>query len=198
MSIESKKRGILIILNEAQMGVRCTSQMFAFPHEEGFVSDVLCLSKTLGCGLPLSSISTTAEIEHGANAAGFMWLTTHTNDPFPAANGDRVLEIVERYGICERAAEHSEQLFQGLLRLQKKYWCIGDVRGRGLLQVVESISDVETKASGSALGQAVSERALSKGLSCNIITYPGMGDVFRLATPSHGDRYRNRRGTRNS
>ncbi|KAL3490187.1 pyridoxal phosphate-dependent transferase [Aspergillus germanicus] len=151
--------------------------------KRGFVPDILCLSKTLGCGLPLSSISTTAAIEHGANAAGFMWLTTHSNDPMPAAIGDKVLEIVERDGFCERAAERGEQLSQGLLRLQKEYWGIGDVRGRGLLQGIEIISDVETKASGSALGQAVSERALSKGLSCNIITYPRMGDVFRLAPP---------------
>ncbi|KAL2798033.1 pyridoxal phosphate-dependent transferase [Aspergillus keveii] len=182
MSIECKKRGILMILDEAQTGVGRTGQMFAFQHEEGFVPDILCLSKTLGCGLPLSSISTTTDIEHGANAAGFMWLTTHSNDPLPAAIGDKVLEM-ERDGICERAAERGEQLSQGLLRLQKKYWCIGDVRGCGLLQGIEIISDVETKASGSALGQVVSERALSKGLSCNIITYPGMGDVFRLAPP---------------
>ncbi|KAJ0421325.1 pyridoxal phosphate-dependent transferase [Aspergillus carlsbadensis] len=177
------KRNILMILDEAQTGVERTGHMFAFQHEEGFVPDILCLSKTLGCGLPLSSISTTAEIEHGANAAGFMWLTTHFHDPLPAAIGDEVLEIVERKMICQRAAERGEQLFQGLLPVQKKCWCVGDVRGRGLLQGIKRILDVKIKASGSALGQAVSERALGKGLLCNIITYPGMGDVFRLAPP---------------
>jgi 4-aminobutyrate aminotransferase-like enzyme len=116
-----------MILDEAQTGVGRTGQMFAFQHEEGFVPDILCLSKTLGCGLPLSSISMTAEIEYGANAAELMWLTTHSNDPLPVAIGDKVLEIVERDGICERAAERGEQLSQGLLRLKKKYWCIGDV-----------------------------------------------------------------------
>ncbi|KAL3449065.1 aminotransferase class-III [Aspergillus insuetus] len=172
MGIECKKRGILMISTKPKQG-----------WDEGFVPDILCLSKTLGCGLPLSSISTTAEIENGANAAGFMWLTTHSNDPLPAAIGDKVLEIVERDRICERAAERGEQLSLGLLCLQKKHWCVGDVRGRGLLQGIEISSDVETKESGSTLGQAVSERALSKGLSCNIITYPGMGDVFCLAPP---------------
>lgn len=136
--------------------------MFAFENDEGFVPDILCLSKTLGCGLPLSSVSTTAEIEQRANEAGFLWLSTHFNDPLPAAVGDKVLEIVERDGICQRAAERGDQLFGGLLALQKKYWCIGDVRGRGLLQGVEIISDPKAKASGSALGQAVSERALAR------------------------------------
>ncbi|KAK1146836.1 hypothetical protein N8T08_002597 [Aspergillus melleus] len=183
MSLECKKRGMLMILDEAQTGVGRTGRMFAFENDEGFVPDILCLSKTLGCGLPLSSVSTTAEIEQRANEAGFLWLSTHFNDPLPAAVGDKVLEIVERDGICQRAAERGDQLFQGLLALQKRYWCIGDVRGRGLLLGVEIISGPKTKASGSVLGQAISERALARGLSCNIITYPGMGDVFRLAPP---------------
>ncbi|EEP81811.1 2,2-dialkylglycine decarboxylase [Uncinocarpus reesii 1704] len=183
MSHECKKRGMLVIMDEAQTGVGRTGQMFAFQHEDGFVPDILCLSKTLGCGLPLSSISTSADIEKGANDAGFLWLTTHYNDPLPAAVGNKVLDIVERDHICQRAAERGEQLFQGLLALQRKYWCIGDVRGRGLLQGIEIISDPATKASGAALGQTVSDRALELGLSCNIITYPGMGDVLRLAPP---------------
>ncbi|PGH01109.1 hypothetical protein GX51_05424 [Blastomyces parvus] len=183
MSIECKKRGMLLIIDEAQTGVGRTGKMFAFQHHEGVVPDILCLSKTLGCGLPLSSVSTTVEIERGCNEAGFMWLTTHYNDPLPAAVGDKVLEIVERDNLCQRASTRGEQLFNGLLALQKKYWCIGDVRGRGLLLGVEIISDPETKAPASALGQTVSDRALARGLSCNIITFPGMADVFRVAPP---------------
>ncbi|OJD28514.1 hypothetical protein ACJ73_00078 [Blastomyces percursus] len=183
MSIECKKRGMLLILDEAQTGVGRTGKMFAFQHHDVVVPDILCLSKTLGCGLPLSSVSTTAEIERGCNEAGFMWLTTHYNDPLAAAVGDKVLEIVERDNICQRASARGEQLFNGLLALQKKYWCIGDVRGRGLLLGIEIISDPETKAPAPVLGQVVSDRALARGLSCNIITFPGMGDVFRLAPP---------------
>ncbi|KAL2367402.1 hypothetical protein RJ035_007183 [Blastomyces gilchristii] len=183
MSIECKKRGMLLIMDEAQTGVGRTGQIFAFQHHDGVVPDILCLSKTLGCGLPLSSVSTTAEIERGCNEAGFMWLTTHYNDPLAAAVGNKVLEIVERDNICQRASARGEQLFNGLLALQKKYWCIGDVRGRGLLLGIEIISDPETKAPAPALGQIVSDRALARGLSCNIIAFPGMGDVFRLAPP---------------
>lgn len=58
---------------------------------------------------------------------------THSDDPLPAAVGSKVLEIVERDDICQLAAELGEQLRAGLLQLQKKYWYIGDVRGRGLL-----------------------------------------------------------------
>ncbi|KAH7024788.1 aminotransferase class-III [Microdochium trichocladiopsis] len=182
MAEECRKRGMLIIMDEAQTGVGRTGQMFAF-QDDGVVPDILCLSKTLGCGLPLASVSTTAEIEAGCANAGFLWLTTHLNDPLTAAVGCKVLEIVVRDDLAQQAAERGEQLHQGLLKLQKKHWCIGDVRGRGLFQAIEIISDAQSKAPGAELGQAVSDRALELGLSCNIVNLPGMGGVFRLAPP---------------
>ncbi|KAL3425125.1 2,2-dialkylglycine decarboxylase (aminotransferase class-III) [Phlyctema vagabunda] len=182
MSAECKKRGMLLIMDEAQTGVGRTGQMFAF-ERDGIVPDILALSKTLGCGLPLASVSTTAEIERGCKEAGFLWLTTHLNDPLTAAVGNKVLEIVERDNFCQRATERGQQLRQGLLKLQQKYWCIGDVRGRGLLQGIEIISDADTQAPGPDLGQVVSDKAMACGLSCNVVNLPGMGGVFRLAPP---------------
>ena len=179
---ECKKRNMLIIMDEAQTGVGRTGHMFAFQNE-GFVPDILALSKTLGCGLPLASVSTTTEIAEGCRKAGFLWLTTHLNDPLTAAVGNKVLEIVERDNMCQRAHERGQQLCEGLLKLKEKYWCVGDVRGRGLLQGIEIISNPETKAEGSELGQAVSDQAMELGLSCNIVNLKGMGGVFRLAPP---------------
>lgn len=182
MAAECKKRNMLLIMDEAQTGVGRTGKMFAFEHED-IVPDILCLSKTLGCGLPLASVTTTVEIERGCREAGFLWLTTHINDPLTAAVGNKVLEIVERDHIPERAAKLGAQLSEGLNKLKEKYWCIGDVRGRGLFQGVEIISDVKTKASGANIGHAVSNRAMAMGLSCNIVNHPETGGVFRLAPP---------------
>ncbi|KAJ0162448.1 putative 2,2-dialkylglycine decarboxylase [Colletotrichum tanaceti] len=182
MGDECKRRGMLLILDEAQTGVGRTGTMFAFEHD-GVVPDILTLSKTLGCGLPLASVSTTAEVARGCSEAGFLWLTTHLNDPLTAAVGSKVLEIVVRDDVAGRAAARGGQLRAGLLRLRDKYWCVGDVRGRGLLQGIEIISDAETRAPGPDLGQAVSDRALELGLSCNVVNLPGMGGVFRLAPP---------------
>jgi 4-aminobutyrate aminotransferase-like enzyme len=182
MEQECRKRGMLIIMDEAQTGVGRTGKMFGFQHDD-IIPDILALSKTLGCGLPLASVSTTADIERGCIEAKFLWLTTHLNDPLTAAVGNKVLEIVERDNMSHKAAERGEQLRTGLLKLQEKYWCIGDVRGRGLLQGIEIISDAKTKAPGADLGQAVSERAMARGLSCNVVNLPGMGGVFRLAPP---------------
>ncbi|KAJ4399932.1 hypothetical protein N0V91_009100 [Didymella pomorum] len=179
---ECKKRNMLVIMDEAQTGIGRAGQMFAF-ERDGIVRDILCLSKTLGCGLPFASVSTTAEVEKGCREAKFLWLPTHLKDLLTVAVGNKVLEIVERDNVCQHAQERGAQMRAGLDKLKEKYWCIGDVRGRGLFQGAEIISDTETKAPGLEIGHAVADRAMSRGLSCNVVNFPGMGGIFRVAHP---------------
>ena len=82
------------------LGMDDIGKMFAFEHHY-MIPDILALLKTLGASLPLTSVSTTPEIERGCTEAGFLWLTTHLHDPLTAAVGNKVLEIVERDNICQ-------------------------------------------------------------------------------------------------
>ncbi|WOO85874.1 putative aminotransferasec [Vanrija pseudolonga] len=178
-----RKRNMLLIMDEAQTGMARTGDMFGFQHE-GVVPDILTLSKTLGCGLPLGATITSNEIEAVVRQRGFFYLTTHLNDPLVCAVGAKVCEIVVREDMPRQAREKGELLRAGLLRLQEKYpLYIGDVRGRGLLQGIEIISDPKTKSPGSKLGAAVAERCMDLGLSCNIVSLPALSGVFRLAPP---------------
>src|SRR3984885_13208478 len=56
-----RARGMKLILDEAQTGIGRTGLMFAF-ERDGVVPDILTLSKTLGAGLPLAMVVTSAEI----------------------------------------------------------------------------------------------------------------------------------------
>src|SRR4029077_14453515 len=91
----------------------------------------------LGAGLPLAAVMTTDEISQTADDRGFLFYTTHVNDPLPAAVGLKVIEVVRRDGLAGRAAELGDRLKQDLRALQQRYGCIGDVRGRGLLLGIE-------------------------------------------------------------
>ncbi|HEY4801684.1 MAG TPA: aspartate aminotransferase family protein, partial [Paraburkholderia sp.] len=125
-------RGMLLILDEAQTGVGRTGTMFAC-QRDGVTPDMLTLSKTLGAGLPLAAVVTSARIEEAAHERGFLFYTTHVSDPLPAAVGLRVLDVVERDGLVARANIMGERLRRGLLDLMERFECIGDIRGRGLL-----------------------------------------------------------------
>ncbi|WP_394828070.1 aspartate aminotransferase family protein [Pendulispora albinea] len=176
------ERGMLLIVDEAQTGVGRTGLLFAC-ERDGVAPDMLTLSKTLGAGLPLAAMVTTAAIEDEAHARGFLFYTTHVSDPLPAAVGLKVLEVVERDGLVERARTAGDRLAQGLRRLQSRHACIGDVRGRGLLLGVEIVANRETREPALELGEAITRACMELGLSMNIVKLPSMGSVFRIAPP---------------
>jgi 2,2-dialkylglycine decarboxylase (pyruvate) len=177
------ERGMLLILDEAQTGLGRTGTMFAF-ERDGVTPDILVLSKTLGAGLPLSAVMTSENIGDTCAARGFLFYTTHVNDPLPAAVGLKVLEIVERDGLAARAEVLGARLKQGLAKIQSRHGCIGDVRGRGLLLGMEFIDEPAGKKRPAAmLSDAVTDRALSLGLSANIVRAGSSGGVMRIAPP---------------
>ena len=113
------ERGMLLILDKAQTGMGRTGTMFAFERDE-VVPDILVLSKTRGAGLPLAAVMTTDKISQTSDDRGFLFYTTHVNDPLPAALGLKVIEVVQRDGLAGRAAELGDRLRQGLRSLQQK------------------------------------------------------------------------------
>ena len=176
------ERGMLLILDEAQTGVGRTGLMFAF-ERDGAVPDILTLSKTLGAGLPLAAVLTSADIEETCHARGFLFYTTHVSDPLPSAVGLKVLEVVGRDRLVERARVAGQRLESGLRSMQREFDCIGDVRGRGLLLGIEIVKSQTSKEAAPDLGAAITRECMTLGLSMNIVQLPGMGGVFRIAPP---------------
>jgi 2,2-dialkylglycine decarboxylase (pyruvate) len=177
-----RARGMLLVLDEAQTGVGRTGTMLAC-ERDGVVPDILTLSKTLGAGLPLAAVVTSDEIEAAAHERGFLFYTTHVSDPLPAAVGLKVVELVVRDRLADRAATAGARLQGGLRELQERFDCIGDVRGRGLLVGMEIVADRESRKPAPELGAAITRRCFELGLAMNITGLPGMGGVFRMAPP---------------
>ncbi|PJR13308.1 aspartate aminotransferase family protein [Sinorhizobium meliloti] len=175
-------RGMLLILDEAQTGIGRTGSMFAF-QRDGVTPDILTLSKTIGAGLPLSAVMTTAEIEDAAHEKGFLFYTTHVSDPLPAAVGLAVLDVVAEEGLVDRARLTGAKLFDGLSQLKQRFECVGDVRGRGLMLGVEIVKPGPSRSADHELGGRIAAEAFRRGLSMNIVKLPGMGGVFRIAPP---------------
>ncbi|KAI1370183.1 pyridoxal phosphate-dependent transferase [Hypoxylon crocopeplum] len=177
-----ERRGMLLIVDEAQTGVGRCGNMMAIMHEE-VVPDILTLSKTLGNGLPLSAVVTSAEIEKDCVERDYCFYTTHVNDPLPAAVGNKVLEIVVRDNLVQNSRAMGILLHEGLRRLQGRYGCIGDVRGRGLMAGVEIVADRKTKAPALELARSIAERAYDLGVWANLSSHDSFGGVFRIAPP---------------
>ncbi|SNT64425.1 2,2-dialkylglycine decarboxylase (pyruvate) [Asanoa hainanensis] len=174
LQAKCRERGMLLILDEAQTGLCRTGTWYAF-QRDGVVPDILTVSKTLGAGLPLAAVITSAEIEETAHERGYLFFTTHVSDPLVAAVGNTVLDVLERDKLDLRAAESGAFLKDGLRELASRHETITDIRGRGLLVGLELTSD--------AVGAAVTQKSLELGLHLNVVQLPGMGGVFRIAPP---------------
>jgi 2,2-dialkylglycine decarboxylase (pyruvate) len=175
-------RGMLLIVDEAQTGLGRTGTMYAF-ERDGVAPDILTLSKTLGAGLPVAAVMTGDDIERVCAERGFLFYTTHASDPLAAAVALTVLDVIQRDGLVERAAKLGDRLRDRLVDLQGRHDVVGDVRGRGLLQGIELVTDKATRTPADALGAAITSACLERGLHMNIVQLPGMGGIFRIAPP---------------
>lgn len=124
---------------------------------------------------------TSAEIEQEAHDRGFLFFTTHVNDPLPAAVGNTVLDVLIRDRLDLRARELA-LLRGGLDELAGRHPVIGDVRGRGLLVGLELIDEPGGR-DADKLGADATRRCAELGLHMNIVQLPGMGGTFRTAPP---------------
>jgi len=180
----ARERGMLLVLDECQTGLGRLGAMYGFELFR-IVPDLLVLSKTLGGGVPISALATSAEIEESCHARGFVHVTSHVSDPMPAAAARAVIDLVEEEGLAARARSGGDHLLAGLGELQERHEQIGDVRGLGLLCAIELVEDRDTRQPADALGLALTDECQRCGLSINLVRggTGGQASCLRMAPP---------------
>jgi len=182
LQAETRKRGMLLIFDEAQTAFGRLGHWFAASHLH-VTPDLLTVSKTLGGGIPLAGVITSDAIEETSHARGFAFYTSHVSDPLPATVGLAVLETIVEEDLLQRSRELGDYLAASLRTLQQRHEEIGDVRGMGLLRGIELVKDRETREPYHELGALTTQRCLELGLSMNIRRRPERGSVWRIAPP---------------
>jgi 2,2-dialkylglycine decarboxylase (pyruvate) len=178
------ERGMLLVLDECQTGLGRLGRMYGF-DAFGVVPDLLVLSKTLGGGVPISAVVTSAAIEERCHVRGFTHVTSHVSDPMPAAAALAVMDVVEEEQLAERARTRGAYLLGRLSELQERHEQIGDVRGLGLLCGLELVENRDTRRPADALGLALTDECQRRGLSINLVrgTAVGEANCVRIAPP---------------
>src|SRR5919201_2823704 len=161
-------RGMSLVLDECQTGLGRLGAMYGF-EIYGVVPGFLVLSKTLGGGIPIGAVVTTAAIEESCHERGFVHVTSHVSDPLPAAAARAVLEVVRDEDLPGRARRSGERLLGHLRELQRRHEAVGDVRGVGLMWGLELVEDRDSRRPAERLGLALSEECERRGLSINLV-----------------------------
>ncbi|MFC2043588.1 aspartate aminotransferase family protein [Chloroflexota bacterium] len=148
------RKGILLILDEIQTGVGRLGTLFAY-EQYGIEPDIMTLAKGLGSGVPIGAIlakektSVFTPGEHGSTFGG---------NPLVCSAGYATLKFIIDNDIAGNAKRVGEYFIKGLSRLKEKFQFITDVRGRGLLLVMEFSSEI---------AQSVLMACLERGLLVN-------------------------------
>jgi taurine-pyruvate aminotransferase len=184
------RTGILLIYDEVVNGFGRTGRMFGHQHW-GVQPDIISFAKGLTSGyMPLSATVVKQHIfeaflgEPGSDSH-FRHISTYGGSPVCTAVGLRNIEILEREGLSERAAEMGEYLMGRLQRLLD-HPNVGDVRGKGLLLGVELVKDKVSKIPlDDARVTAVIKHCMDNQviIGRNTNTVPGHTNVLILCPP---------------
>ena len=172
-------RGMLLILDEAQTGLAKLGAMWA-SEQEGVVPDIFTISKHFGGGIAISAAITTDEIEQQACDTGLVVAHSHSNDPLTCNAAIASLDIILEENLVDTAARIGAYWQAHLRRLQERHELIGDVRGRGLLQGIEFVTDRETREPAYEQGRQIARACLENGL---IFSVRRQGSVLRFVPP---------------
>ncbi len=168
-----KKHNILLIADEVITGFGRTGQMFA-QETYGFQADITTFAKGITSGyVPLGGVGLSRPIYETIAAPDRMFMHgfTYSGHPVACAVALANIEIIEREQLWLNAAERGAQLLRGLGQLEA-HPHVGNVRGKGLMALVEVVEDKASKKTFEPrweIGQRLMETSRRKGVivRCN-------------------------------
>lgn len=153
------EHGILLVVDEVQSGMGRTGKMFASDHHD-LKPDIVCIAKGIGSGLPIGATVARASLmdwKPGAHASTF------GGNPVCIAAALKTIELLED-SLVKNSAEVGGYLKSELEKLMKKYDCIGDVRGLGMMLGVEFVTDKASNVPAPELRDRVEVACFERGL----------------------------------
>ena len=139
---------VLMVVDEVITGTGRTGKMWGIEHW-GVIPDIISTAKGISSGyLPLGAVIVHERIYQtllDSSKGAVVWHGyTNTGNPACCAAGLKVLEIIEREGLIENAAKMGKRLHEGLRKFRSSP-IVGDIRGIGLMAVVELVRNTETR-----------------------------------------------------
>jgi acetylornithine/N-succinyldiaminopimelate aminotransferase len=155
------RAGILLILDEVQVGMGRTGRMFGYQHT-GIKPDIITLAKALGGGVPIGAMVARSEI------ASVMTPGTHGStfggNPIACASALAVIDALEQDGVIENAAQIGGYLIDRLREIGRSTGNVREVRGKGMI-----IGAALTHPAKSVVEECLKEHLLVNGTGESVL-----------------------------
>lgn len=167
--------GGVLISDEVQAGFgRTGTHWFGCSHW-GVEPDLMVMAKGIANGFPVAATMATDEV---ADAWSALSVSTYGGNPVSMAATSATLEVMEREDVPARSTVRGAQLRSGLEALAHRHPWIGEVRGMGLMQALEVVTDQASRTPDAQRTRALMEAAREEGL---LIGAGGLhGNVIRM------------------
>ncbi len=160
------ERGLLLILDEVQVGMGRTGRLFAY-EEAGITPDILTLAKALGNGFPVGAMLATEKVSQAFGPGSHA--STFGGNPLAMAAACASLETMLQDGVLENCSQMGAYFLEKLQELKVRHPVVESVRGRGLIVAMEL----------TVPGEEIVLRCLEKGLLINCTN----GNILRFVPP---------------
>ncbi|WP_194206087.1 aspartate aminotransferase family protein [Superficieibacter sp. 1612_C1] len=155
--------GILLILDEVMAGFGRTGSWFAF-EQDGIVPDLITFAKGVNAGyVPAGGVIISEPIAHYFDDHFFAGGLTYSGHPLAMAAIVATLDAMKEEKVVENAAYIGDSVLRpGLEALAAKHPLIGEVRGRGVFQAMELVTNARSKTPVSPTEMASIKFALTE------------------------------------
>ena len=148
-------------MDEIQSGIGRTGYWTASEYF-GIQPDIILTAKALASGLPLGSVTGSAEILDSPPPGGIGG--TFCGNPLCCAAALATLEMIEEMDLLRRAKEIGDRLLKTFTNWTDELEIIGDVRGLGAWVALELVTDRYNKQPASKIASNVIKTCHAKGL----------------------------------
>jgi len=170
------KHSIPLIIDEVQTGIGRTGKMWA-SQLYGVTPDIMCVSKSVGGGVPISNIVYREEYD---DLPVSFHLGTYRGNPLGLAAGSEVIRYLMNSDVLGRVERDGKYILSKFRDMMSESDIIGDVRGKGFMIGVELVRRGTTEPNQEA-AQKLRESLFQKGLLMH--TCGHYGNVMRFMAP---------------
>jgi 2,4-diaminobutyrate 4-transaminase len=172
------KYQIPLIIDEVQTGFARTGRFWGC-ELTNTSPDIMCISKSVGGGIPLSSIAYRAEYDETVPEA--FHLGTYRGNPLGMAAAVATIDYIKQTDLASRVQRVGEKTKETFERIARSSTHIGDVRGVGFMVGNELVESKSTKKPSKDLGNRLRRTMFENGLLMH--TCGHFGNVLRFMAP---------------
>jgi alanine-glyoxylate transaminase/(R)-3-amino-2-methylpropionate-pyruvate transaminase len=174
-----RARGGVLIVDEVQSGFGRTGDHFWGFEAHGVVPEIVVMAKGIGNGFPLGAVVAQRHVTEVLREKFFF--NTYGANPVSCAAGRAVLQAIDEEGLQANAKTVGAALRQVLERMHQKYEIVGAVRGRGLMQAIELVTDRKSRTPATEATASVFERTREAGI---VVSKSGANrNILRFVPP---------------